>query len=111
MGRDEVFEHGETLAERRQNWPLDDFAGGLGHEATSAAELAHLLFVTAGARVHHDVDRVNLGLALIVLELGEHFLRDLVGCAGPDVDDLVVALAVGDDALVELAFDLGDLFA
>jgi hypothetical protein len=36
-------------------------------------------------------------------------LGDLVGGGGPDVDDLVVTLAVGDDTLVELAFDLGDL--
>jgi hypothetical protein len=111
VGRDEVLEHREALAERGQDRALDDFAGGLGHEAAGAAQLADLLLVAAGARVHHDVDRVDLGLAVVVLELGEDLLGDLVGGAGPDVDDLVVALAVGDDALVELGLDLGDLLA
>ncbi len=111
VGRDEVLEHRQALAERGQDRALDDFAGGLGHEAAGAAQLADLLLVAAGAGVHHDVDRVDLVLAVVGLELGEDLLGDLVGGAGPDVDDLVVALAVGDDALVELGLDLGDLLA
>src|SRR6478609_4760135 len=108
---DEVLEHREALAERGQNRALDDFAGGLGHEAAETAQLANLLFVTAGTGVHHDVHRVNLGLAVVVLELAEHRFRDAVGGAGPDVDDLVVALAGGDDALLVLGLDLVDLLA
>ena len=111
MGRDEVLEHRQALAERGQNRALDDFAGGLGHQAAGTAELADLLLVAAGAGVHHDVDGIDLGLALVGLELGEDLLGDLVGGAGPDIDDLVVALALGDDALVELGLDLGDLLA
>src|SRR5690606_711406 len=34
---------------------------------------------------------------------------DLVGGAGPDVDDLVIALAVGDDPATVLTLDLADL--
>ena len=111
MGGDEVLEHRQALAERGQDGALDDLAGRLGHEAAGPAQLADLLLVAAGARVHHDVDGVDLGLALVGLELGEDLLGDAVGGVGPDVDDLVVALAVGDDALVELGLDLGDLAA
>ena len=47
---------------------------------------------------------------LLLADLAHHLLRDLVGDAGPDVDDLVVALAVGDETflvLVDDALDLG----
>src|SRR5690606_29392950 len=111
VGGDEVFQHGQTFAEGRQDGALDDFAGGLGHQTAGAAQLANLLFVTAGTGVHHDVNRVHVLAAFVVVQLGEHGLGDAVGGAGPDVDDLVVALAFGDDALGELAFDFGDLFA
>ena len=111
MGRNEVFEDRETLTERRENRAFDDFAGGLGHQTAGAAKLSDLLFVTSRAGVHHDVDRVYLGLAFVGLELREDFFRDLIGGGGPDIDDLVVTLTVGDRALVELGFDLGDLFA
>ena len=111
VGGDEVLEDREALAERGEDGALDDLAGGLGHEAARAAQLADLLLVAAGAGVHHDVDRVDLGLALVGLELGEDLLGDAVRGVGPDVDHLVVALAVGDDALVELGLDLGDLAA
>ena len=48
-------------------------------------------------------------------ELRHHRLRDVVAGAAPDVDDLVVALALGDEArrvlrldLLHLAFGVGD---
>ena len=100
---DEVLEHGQAFAEVRGDRALDDFAGGLGHEAAHAGELLDLLAVTARAGVHHEVDRVQLLAALVVLEGAEHDVRDLVTGVGPDVDDLVVALAVGDDALGDTA--------
>ena len=111
VGRDEVLEHREPLAERREDRALDDFARGFRHEAAGAAQLADLLAVAAGARVHHDVHGVDLVLALVRLELGEDLLGDAVGGGGPKVDDLVLPLALGDDALAELALDLGDLLA
>jgi hypothetical protein len=43
--------------------------------------------------------------------LAEHFVGDLFGDFRPDRDDLVVALAVGDRAVLILPFDLDDLVA
>ena len=111
MRRDEVFENGETFAEGRENRTFDDFAGGLGHKTAGATELADLLLITTRAGIHHDVNRVHLGLAFVGFEFGENLFGNAVGGVGPDVDDLVVTLAVGDDTLVELGFDFGDLLA
>ena len=67
VGGDEVFEHREALAEVGENGLLDDVAGGLGHEAAHAGELADLLAVAARARIHHEGDGVVFLLALIDL--------------------------------------------
>ncbi len=109
VGGDEVFEHGEAFAEVGENRLLDDVAGGLGHEAAHAGQLADLLAVATGAGVHHERDRVVFLLALVVLERVEHDVGDLVGAVRPDVDDLVVAFARGDDTLAILLLDFLDL--
>ena len=41
-------------------------------------------------------------------DLVHHLLGDLLGDLGPDVDDLVVALAVGDETFGVLLLDLRD---
>ena len=46
-----------------------------------------------------------------LLQLLEHLVGDLLGDVRPDVDDLVVALAVGDDAVLVLLLHLVDLLA
>src|SRR5206468_11769398 len=88
---------------------LDDLARGLRHEAAHAGELADLLLATPCAGISHHVDRVELATLLARLELAEHLLRDQLGDVRPDVDDLVVALAVRDDAVLVLLLDLVDL--
>ena len=63
MGSDLGVEFGpERVAEVRRDRVLDDFAGGLGHEAAHRGELTNLLGRAAGARVGHDVDRVEARL-------------------------------------------------
>ena len=62
VGRDEVLENRETLAEVRGDRGLDDLARGLGHETAHRGELPDLLGRAAGARVSHDVDRVEARL-------------------------------------------------
>jgi len=102
---DEVLEHREALAEVRGDGRLDDRAVGLGHEAAHAAELVHLRAVTARAGVHHEIHGVDFLAALIVHEGAEHDVRDGVVCLRPRIDDLVVALAVGNDAAAVLLVD------
>ena len=116
VGRDEVLEHREALAERRGDRALDDVAGRVGHEAAHAGELADLQLGAAGLRVGEHVDRVELGRVLVVrphvaVDRLVEELADALGGASPDVDDLVVALALGDDALLELRLDLVGLLA
>ena len=60
VGRDEVLQHGEAFAEVRGDRVLDDLAGRARHQAAHAGQLADLLLGAAGARVGHDVDRVEL---------------------------------------------------
>src|SRR5213076_396674 len=89
----EVFEDGEALAEVRENRLLNDVARGLGHEAAHTGELPDLLTITARAGVHHQGNGIVLLLALVVLEGAQHDVGNLVGAMGPDINDLVVALA------------------
>ncbi len=113
--RDEVLQHREAFAEVRGDRGLDDLARRLGHQTAHGGELAHLLGRASSARVGHDVDRVEARLFALLagLRIGEHLLADdvhhlvgdAVGDAGPDVDDLVVALAVGDEAFLVLIDD------
>src|SRR5207253_2652332 len=91
----------DALAER-----LDDLARRLRHETAHAGELADLLRAASRAGVRHHVDRVErrdalrlrfpvrLARDLDARDLEHHLARDLLGHLGPDVDDLVVALAV-----------------
>src|SRR2546422_7518462 len=111
VGRREVLQHGEAFTEVRRDRRLDDLARRLGHEAAHAGELADLLLAAPGAGVGHHVDRVELAALLAAFELAEHLLRDELGGVRPDVDDLVVALAVGDDAVLVLLLDLLHLLA
>ena len=110
--RDEVLLHGEAFTEVRRDRRLDDLARRLGHQAAHAGELPDLLLRAAGARVGHDVDRVEAPARPIELgHLAEHLVGDLLGDLRPHGDDLVVALAVGDGALEVLLLDLDHLAA
>ena len=102
--RDEVLQHGQAFTEVRRDRRLDDFARRLRHQAAHAGQLPDLLLAAARAGVGHDVDRVE-ALARLVerLHLAEHLVGDLLGDLRPDRDDLVVALAVGDRAVLVLA--------
>ncbi len=88
---------------------LDDLAAGLGHEAAHAGELLDLLAITARAGIDHQINRVQFLAALVVFEGAEHDVGDLFAGMRPDIDDLVVAFAVGDDAVAILLLDHGDL--
>src|SRR5581483_7039922 len=112
--RNEVLQHGQTLAEIRGDRRLDDLARRLGHQAAHAAELPDLLRAAARARIGHHEDRVEGRIGHAALAAGaqllHHLTGDLLGDVRPDVDHLVVALAVGDETLAVLLLDLVDLF-
>src|SRR6185295_9469145 len=101
--------HVQTFAEVRGDGRLDDLARRAGHQTAHTAQLADLLFRTARAGVSHDVNRVDVAAGAIVLFHGlEHLFRNAFGDLGPDFDDLVIALTVGDGAFLVLRFDFDD---
>ena len=102
------MQHGQAFAEVRGDRRLDDFAGGLGHQAAHTGKLANLLLRTAGAGVGHDVDGVDDAFFVLILEGLEHFVGHFFGDVTPDGDDFVVALAVGDGAVEVLLLHLDD---
>jgi len=59
VGRDEVLQHVQALAEVRRDRRLDDRAVRLGHQAAHAGQLADLRGGTARAGVGHHVDGVE----------------------------------------------------
>ena len=117
VGRVEVLEHGEPFLEVGDDRALDDFARRLGHQAAHARELAHLRRRPARTGMRHHIDRVDLGIAAVARpfggrDLAHHLVGDLLGALRPSVDDLVVLLALGDQALVVLLLELlGELRA
>src|SRR5579862_3068470 len=109
--RVEVLEHREAFFEVRDDRALDDFARRLGHEAAHAGELTHLRRRAARAGMRHHEDRVDLTL-LAFLRRGprrrdflHHRFCDGFGALRPGVDDLVVLLALGDQAVVVLLLE------
>ena len=115
--RDEVLQDVQAFAEVRRDRRLDDRAVRLRHQAAHAGELPNLRRAAARAGVGHHVDRVErLLLAALArafehrldAELFHHRFRDLIVRARPDVDDLVVALAVGHETGRVLVLDVLD---
>ena len=110
MRRDEVLQHGQALAEIRRDRCLDDLAGRLRHQTAHPGQLANLLLAAARTGIGHDEDRIEITALLIEpFHPGEHFVGDPFGDIGPDGDDLVVALAVGNRTLEVLLLDLDDV--
>ena len=109
MSRDEVFQNGETFAERGKDRTFDNFTRWFGHQTTSSTKLADLLFVTTSTGIHHQVNRIHGILTTVGLEFVEHCLSDVVGASSPDIDDLVITFTLGDNALLVLTFDFINL--
>ena len=105
VGGDEVLEHREAFTEVALDRARDDLTTRVGDETAHTGDLTHLHDVSSGTRADHHVDRVERRRLHEIL----HGLRDLVGRVGPDLDLLLTALVVGDDAALVLALDLGRL--
>ena len=98
MGGDEVFQNAQPLAEVGGDGAFDNFATGLGHEAAHSCELFDLLLIASRSGVDHDEHGIEFLAALVVFEGLNHHVSDGVSRVSPNVDDLVVAFAIGDDA-------------
>ena len=114
---DEVLEDVQTFPEVGGDRRLDDRSVRLGHQATHPGELPNLGRGATCPRVGHHVDRVERLLldAVSVLvqnvfraEHVHHRLGDLLVGVRPDVDDLVVALALSHETGRILLLDLLD---
>ena len=60
VGRAEILQHGQPLAEIGLNRRLDDLARRLGHQTAHAGQLPNLLDAAAGTGVGHQEDRVHV---------------------------------------------------
>src|SRR5699024_3035969 len=98
--RDEELDHRQALTEVRADRSGDDLALRVGHQATHTGDLAQLEPVAAGAGGDHPEDRV------LLREVVLHLRGDLVRRLGPDLDLLLTALVVGDQAALVLLLDL-----
>ena len=102
VGGDEVLQDREALTEGGLDRPGDHLTARVGHQALHAGDLADLLRVPSGTRVHHHVERVEGDRG----QLGLHGPPDLGVGRGPDLDLLLAPLVVGDDAPLELRLRL-----
>ena len=109
VGGDEVLQHAKSLAKVRSDWVLENFTGRLRHQSTHAGELTHLLTITARSGIDHQIHRIQFLASLVVFESPEHDAGNFVSSVRPDVDNLVVTLAVRDNAFAILLLDLPDL--
>ena len=109
MRRIEVFEHGQPFLEVGDDRRLDDLARGLGHQPAHPGKLLDLRRRAAGARIRHHPYRVDRLTRRGRADHFHHLFGDLVGAARPDVDHLVVLLALGDQAILILLLVLLDL--
>ena len=119
VGGDEVLEDGQALAEVRHDGLLDDLADAAGQlllRAWPSVRACRPADGPAGGnrgRRSRPSRKTELkrasptlkGLVLVGLHGVEHDVRDLVRDVRPDVDDLVVALGLGDDAVLGLLLD------
>ena len=109
MCGDEIFKHRETFTEVRDNWAFDNFTGRLGHQTAHTTELFDLGFVTPRTGIDHHEERRCLFLTFVVLDLAIEGVGDGVGGLCPDIDDFLIALAVGDDTVAVLLRNFFDL--
>ena len=105
MGGDEILQHGKTFTEVRSNRTFDNLTGRLGHQSTHTRELLDLVLVTSGSGINHHEEWICLFLAFVELEFAVKGVGDVVTGTGPNIDDFLVALAVGDHTIAILLVD------
>ena len=115
VSRDEVLQYVQAFTEVGGDRRLDDRSVRLGHQATHTGQLANLRRTTTSARVSHHVHRVKRFLIysiafaindLLFRKVVHHRLGDFIVGLRPEVDHLVVLLALGYQARSVLRLDL-----
>ena len=115
MRRDEVLQNRQAFPEIGLDGCFDNFTGRLGHEATHASQLTHLILAAARAGIRHHENGIESGRLVTagrwrVLHGFHHFIGHVVGRLGPYVDNLVVLFTLGDQPFGVLASNLRHLF-
>ena len=95
----EVLEHRQALAERGLDGLRDELAVRTRHQTLHARERSDLGHVARRARLDDRRDRVGVRVVRL------HGLADLVGGLLPELDEVALALLVGDLAQVELRLE------
>ena len=80
---------------------------GLGHKTAHTAELLNLLSGAACSGIQHHI--YGIEALLVGRNLSGNYSGELIVDAGPKVDDLVVALVVGNKAHREVVLDFSHL--
>ena len=115
MRRNEVLKYVQPFTEVGRNRCFDDRAVRFGHQTTHPRQLADLCRRAARTRIRHHVNRVEgflLDLFALIIDdlfttqLLHHHLGNTIPGLPPDVDHLVVALSISDQAVGVLPFDL-----
>ena len=107
VGRNEILQYIQTFAKVRGDRRLDDRAIRLGHQTTHTRQLTNLRSGAARTRVSHHVNGVE-GLLRRYLaitssnwlgtQLFHHRFGYLIASTAPNIDDLVVALTLRNQA-------------
>ena len=114
MSGNEVLKNRKTFLKVRHNGVLDNLIASatsflrLGHKTTHTRELTNLFLTTTSTRVIHHIDGVE---ALIIsLELLHQSFCELVVGVGPDIDNVVITLVIGDKTHGVLGHNFLNLF-
>ena len=97
---DEVLEHCESLTVVRHDRTRDDLTLRVRHQTAHTGQLTHLHPVTGCTGLDQTQHRVLLG------EVRAHDLVDLLGRLGPQLDELVAALVIGQRTQFVLLLNL-----
>ena len=112
--RNEVLKNVQAFTEVGGNRRFDNRTVRLGHQTSHTGQLTNLGSRTPRSGISHHVDRVErflldlLAMAIddfFMTELLHHDLGHLVTGTAPDINNLVIALTVGNQTVGVLAFD------
>src|SRR5690625_147097 len=82
VGRNKVFENRKSLAEGGKNRTLDNLTRWFCHQTTRSAKLTNLLAISPSTGIHHQEDRVDLILALVLSKSIKHRFLNFISRTG-----------------------------